>query len=113
MSSEDSPPSPELAALVEQLRDAENATREALKRANPEDPLGIATAKLLAVHEQIRTLAAEKQAEIAGSDECDVYDAAIEINREEHTMKPNAKDVLKALFMWRDDPVERAKSGKG
>jgi len=33
--------------------------------------------------------------------------AAIEIQREQHVMKPDPKDILKAVFMWRDDPRER------
>lgn len=35
--------------------------------------------------------------------------AAIQIQREHHELRNDFKDVIKALFMWRDDPVERVR----
>ncbi|MDB6079363.1 MAG: hypothetical protein JWO82_3110 [Akkermansiaceae bacterium] len=35
--------------------------------------------------------------------------AAIDIERDAHTLKPEFKDVLKALFMWKDDPAKRVR----
>ena len=35
--------------------------------------------------------------------------AAVQIEREAHTLKPEFMDVVKALFMWKDDPVQRAR----
>ncbi|QTN31857.1 hypothetical protein HZ994_05770 [Akkermansiaceae bacterium] len=32
---------------------------------------------------------------------------AVQIQREHHELRNDFKDVLKALFMWRDDPEER------
>lgn len=34
---------------------------------------------------------------------------AIQIQREHHELRNDFKDVIKALFMWRDDPVERVR----
>ncbi|MFT4177545.1 MAG: hypothetical protein QM627_12945 [Luteolibacter sp.] len=36
----------------------------------------------------------------------------IQIRREQHEMRADFRDVLKALFMWKDDPVERTKGRK-
>lgn len=33
---------------------------------------------------------------------------AVRIRREGYEMRPDFKDIIKALFMWQDDPVERA-----
>jgi hypothetical protein len=32
---------------------------------------------------------------------------AVKIHRELHEMRPDFKDIIKALFMWQDDPAER------
>ncbi len=39
----------------------------------------------------------------------DVEKEKIQIQRESHELRSDFKDVLKALFMWRDDPVERVR----
>ncbi len=39
----------------------------------------------------------------------EVQEEAIKIQRETHEMRGDFKDVLKALFMWRDDPTDRVK----
>lgn len=42
----------------------------------------------------------------------DVEKEKIQIQREKHELRTDFKDVLKALFMWVDDPKERVKSKK-
>ena len=39
----------------------------------------------------------------------DIGKEAIKIQREHHELRNDFKDVIKALFMWRDDPVERVR----
>lgn len=39
----------------------------------------------------------------------DVQKESIQINRESHELRNDIKDVIKALFLWRDDPVERVR----
>ncbi len=39
----------------------------------------------------------------------EVHREEIQIQRESHELRSDFKDVLKALFMWRDDPVERVR----
>lgn len=39
----------------------------------------------------------------------DVEKESIQIQREHHELRNDFKDVLKALFLWRDDPVERVR----
>lgn len=39
----------------------------------------------------------------------EVQREAIRIQQESHEMRADLKDVIKALFMWRDDPAERAR----
>jgi hypothetical protein len=34
---------------------------------------------------------------------------SIEIQRESHELRSDFKDIIKALFMWRDDPEERVR----
>lgn len=40
----------------------------------------------------------------------DVEKEKIQIQRESHELRSDFKDVIKALFMWRDDPEERVKN---
>lgn len=42
----------------------------------------------------------------------EVQREAIQIHRETHELRADFKDIIKALFMWQDDPVERAKYRK-
>lgn len=37
---------------------------------------------------------------------------AVEIQREIHRFDPSAKEIIKALFMWRDSPEQRLRDGK-
>lgn len=101
----------ELEQLRGRLQAAEVFATNVLKGAKEENPLYEPTRKLLAVHQEIREMLCDESDSPfndAPADECRVHDAAIEIGREEHTMKADAKDMLKAFFMWKDDPTERA-----
>jgi|GEM_PF-755337 len=42
----------------------------------------------------------------------DIDNENIQIRREQHELRADFRDVLKALFMWKDDPVERARGKK-
>lgn len=42
----------------------------------------------------------------------DAQREAVKIRREGHEMRPDLKDIIKALFMWQDDPVERARTAR-
>jgi hypothetical protein len=42
----------------------------------------------------------------------EVQKESIQIQREKHELRNDFKDVLKALFMWVDDPVERVREKK-
>ena len=98
--------------LRRRLQTAEAFASKALKGAAEENPLYEPTRKLLAVHQEIRDLLSAEGREkrpAEAEEECEVVHAAIEIGREEHTLKADAKDILKAFFMWKDDPEERAK----
>jgi len=39
----------------------------------------------------------------------DVDKESIQIQREHHELRNDFRDVIKALFLWRDDPVERVR----
>lgn len=97
--------------LQERLQTAESLVRTALKSAEEENPLFEPTRQLLGVHQDIRELlmGGRTKDESPSEEDCKVVHAAIEIEREEHTMKADAMDILKAFFMWKDDPEERAK----
>ncbi len=45
-------------------------------------------------------------------DPAEVQREAIQIHRETHELRADFKDIIKALFMWQDDPVERAAAKK-
>lgn len=42
----------------------------------------------------------------------EVQEEVIQIRRETHELRADFKDILKALFMWQDDPVERVREKK-
>ena len=48
---------------------------------------------------------AKRAARLSASDR-----AAIELQREEHEFKADLKDILKAVFMWKDSPRERVRN---
>ena len=98
--------------LKDRLQSSESRLRAALDQAAPDHPLTSPSRELLSIHNEIRDLLLDKSkasAETALPEEGpEVAEAAIQIEREAHTLKPEFMDVLKALFMWKDDPVERA-----
>jgi hypothetical protein len=95
------------AQLQQRLRKAESAVREAIDGTAEDKPLQLATQELLKTHRETRNLLPEAEATQAPK-QLDVVDAEIEIGRKEHEHKPEFKDILKAIFMWHDDPHERA-----
>lgn len=97
------------ARLQRRLREAEEQTRQALEDRADNEALRRATTRLLETQREIRELVQQSDdAESTPQDECAVAEAAIAIEREQHELKPQFKDVLKAIFMWQDDPRERA-----
>ncbi len=44
------------------------------------------------------------------TDASEIDKASIQIQRETHEIRPDVLDVIKALFMWRDDPEERLRT---
>lgn len=103
--------------MQSRLSAAEAHLRQELMDFDPDHPLAVACRELLTVHAEVRELV--EQAYNAGSHHADspandeshpeIALAAIEIEREAHTLKADLKDVIKALFMWKDDPAERAR----
>jgi len=54
----------------------------------------------------------EPDAKLAAVAHDEVQKESIQIQREKHELRNDFKDVLKALFMWVDDPVERVREKK-
>ena len=97
--------------IQQRLRDAEKLAEELLASASSDNSLARATRELLEVHAEIREFlqaSIEDDAASSSPDSSEIQRAEIEIEAEAHEMKPDAKDILKALFMWRDVPEERA-----
>jgi hypothetical protein len=44
-----------------------------------------------------------------GVNEEEVVEEKLQIQREMHELRSDYRDIIKALFMWKDDPVERAR----
>lgn len=99
--------------LQQRLRETEARTRKVLESTPDDHPVVEPTRELLAIHREIRSLIHDmlpsSAASVNAPENPAVESAAIEIAKEEHTMKPEVLDVIKALFMWKDDPEERAK----
>ena len=97
--------------LKDRLQDAEAKTKAALSQTEAGHPLIAPTQELLAIHTEIRDLLLANFEEESGTsrieDDPKLASEAIQIEREAHTMKPEFMDVVKALFMWKDDPVKR------
>lgn len=106
-------PTPEVCSLLkDRLQEAEAHTKAALEKTPTDHPLAGPTKELLAIHMEIRDMLLanfDDTSDKSSESPAEVAVAAVEIEREAHTMKPEFKDVLKALFMWKDDPIERAK----
>jgi hypothetical protein len=43
------------------------------------------------------------------ADDAEIQKEAIQIHRESHELRADFKDIIKALFMWQDDPAERVR----
>ena len=56
--------------------------------------------------ENVETRGSIQESDVACED---VEQEKIQIQRENHELRSDFKDVIKALFMWRDDPVERVR----
>ncbi|MCH7228433.1 hypothetical protein [Haloferula sp. A504] len=101
--------------LKDRLRTAEAKVRSALEATGADHPLAGPASELLEIHSEIRDLLLDNfetnRTAQRLEDQPEVAMAAVEIEREAHTLKPDFMDVLKALFMWKDDPVERAQNG--
>lgn len=98
--------------LQERLREAESLARDILNQMDGTTPLAGATRELLEVHSEVRSLllSGVENRTVVTADEKDMETAAIEVAREEHEMKADVKDIIKALFMWKDDPADRISS---
>lgn len=103
------------ARLQQQLREAEEQTHRALQDASDHDGLRTAARLLLETQREIRELAwqADGSAAAVADQDSALAEAAIAIGREEHELKPEVKDILKAVFMWKDNPRERAGAHPG
>ncbi|GAA5484737.1 hypothetical protein [Haloferula sargassicola] len=104
------------ALLKDRLREAEAETRAALEETPPDHPLAAPARKLLSVHGEIRTRLLDRFEHridpnpTATEDDPVVGAESVQIEREQHHVKKNEfTEVVKALFMWRDDPVQRVK----
>ena len=97
--------------IQQRLRHAEKIAGEVLASSSSDDSLARATRELLEVHAEIRRFlqTSLEDDEVSSSpDSSEIERAEIQIEAEAHEMSPNPKDILKALFMWRDSPEERA-----
>lgn len=99
--------------LKSRLRDAELETNAALANTPDDHPLVDPTRKLLDIHREIRATLLESFPESTSDsgieNDPSVVAEAVQIEREHHEAKGEFLDVVKALFMWRDDPVERVR----
>ncbi|MBB5352463.1 hypothetical protein HNR46_002709 [Haloferula luteola] len=97
------------------LQEAETETRSALKATDPDHVLAEPARKLLEIHGEIRSSLLERftPSSIPGptrtEEDASVIAESVQIEREHHVPSSDFMDVVKALFMWRDDPVERVR----
>jgi len=99
--------------LQARIEAAEQRLQTSLGDLPADHPVALAATDLLEAQNEMRALVREeyearsgKKPEFSSVPEAE---AAIQIEREHHTPKAEFKDVLKALFMWRDDPATVAK----
>lgn len=111
----DSPTREVCATLKDRLQVAEADLRKALAASEADHPLVEPARELLAIHTEIRDMLLDNfdltESPSAPDEEPEVAMAAVQIEREAHTLKADFMDVVKALFMWKDDQVERVKNG--
>jgi hypothetical protein len=65
---------------------------------------------LMRLHREVGNLLTEPDDKLSESTTVDLDDIqreAIQIHREAHELRADFKDIIKALFMWQDDPAER------
>ncbi len=65
---------------------------------------------LTRLHREVGNLLTEPHEKLSGSTTVDLDEVqreAIQIHRETHELRADFKDIIKALFMWQDDPTER------
>lgn len=102
--------------MQDRLEAAEQRLLAALEGFPADHPASLAAQDLLAVHAEVRDMV--RDAYEAGTDHLHVpqefsdgheASAAIQIERDAHTLKAEFKDIMKALFMWKDDPAERVR----
>lgn len=105
----------ECGSLHARLAEAEKKVEAALADLPESHPLSSAARELLGLHDEVRGYlrsAYEGGLAYEGAAKQHVgieAKAAIEIEKDAHTLKPEFKDVVKALFMWKDAPEERVK----
>lgn len=102
--------------LKQRLHEAEEETRAALEATPPDHPLAAPARKLLAAHNEIRTNLLENFGHRIDPDptatehDSAVVSESVQIERDQHRVTQSEfMEAVKALFMWRDDPVERAR----
>ncbi len=101
--------------LAERLKEAEGRLEAALRDSPAEHPLVHPARELMEIHREMRDAmlsvleTGSREASHPVEHDPEVVSAAIQIEREAHTLKPEFKDILKSLLMWKDDPVERVK----
>ena len=104
---------PSVHELQKRLQAAEARTRSALEQTPADHPLAMAVQEFLEAHSNLRDLVVDMTHD-AGVDishsESEITTAALELEREEHTAKADFKDVIKALFLWKEHPVDRARN---
>jgi len=105
----------ECGSLHARLSVAEQKVEAALADVPTGHPLALAARELLSLHDEVRDYLQSAYEEALPADGAAKQHvgieakAAIEIERDAHTLKPDFKDVVKALFMWKDAPEERVK----
>lgn len=106
-------PAPEVCArLKDRLQEAEAQVRDALRHTDADHPLAGAATTLLEIHREIRDVLLDSFEENEAAAEKDPHldQAAVQIGREQHTAKADFMDMVKAFFMWRDDPHDRVRA---
>lgn len=98
--------------IKNRLRDAEKIAGDLLAKSSADDDLAKATKELLNVHAEIRGVlqrSLENHSGASATTNDDLQRAEIEIEADNHELKSDPIDILKALFMWRETPEERVK----
>ena len=98
---------------TELQQEANELTNEASKLCNHVERLHGEVASLLSeLGEQVPLPEHETRTEHSREEDRDIDHENLQIRREQHELRADFRDVLKALFMWKDDPVERTRGKK-